>query len=253
MRVDHEHSDDEDEFYVGYATARPPRLAKFVSAVVAVIGCGAVAGAGLIALGHRPLEGGVFEFGHSQSFSGTIVEQPYPALKTDGAASGDPWPLLVAQGKHGADDLVAGLDGQHVSLTGTRILRGGRMVIELAASPVIDSASAVVHHVDEAATGERLELTGEVVDSKCFMGVMVPGDGKTHRDCAALCLRGGISPALLVRDQAGASALVLLAGDHGEQLGPRLSQFAGDTVDVTGLVERVGGWPVMHLQSIRRR
>jgi hypothetical protein len=32
-----------------------------------------------------------------------------------------------------------------------------------------------------------VELTGEIVDSKCFLGVMVPGSGKTHKECASLC------------------------------------------------------------------
>lgn len=37
-------------------------------------------------------------------------------------------------------------------------------------------------------------LDGELVDSKCYLGTMKPGDGKTHKSCAILCLRGGIPP-----------------------------------------------------------
>jgi hypothetical protein len=29
-----------------------------------------------------------------------------------------------------------------------------------------------------------MTLTGEIVDSKCYLGVMNPGQGKVHRDCA---------------------------------------------------------------------
>lgn len=248
-----ESADTQPEFYIGYAAAKPPRLARFVSTVVVTVGCGALATAALIAFAHRPLQGGVFEFGHPQSFSGTIVERPYPALKMDGAGEREPWALLVAQGKHGAADQAAGLDGQHVSLSGTRILRGGKTVIELASRPVVDGSTSGTRTLRDARPGVPLELTGEVVDSKCFMGVMVPGDGKTHRDCAALCLRGGMPPALLVRDRTGGSALVLLAGADGEQLGPSVSEFAGDSIVVTGLVDRAGGWPVMHVQSLHRR
>src|SRR4030095_4493060 len=71
------------------------------------------------------LEGGTFEFGHPKRFNGTIVERPYPGLRLDGVDSNvEPWPLLVAPGKHGADGLVSGLEGRHITLMGTRIQRG---------------------------------------------------------------------------------------------------------------------------------
>jgi hypothetical protein len=63
----------------------------------------------------------------------------------------------------------------------------------------------------ESFADRPIEVRGEIVDSKCFLGVMVPGSGKTHKDCASLCLRGGIPPALYVRDQSG--QIVALAPD----------------------------------------
>jgi hypothetical protein len=41
-----------------------------------------------------------------------------------------------------------------------------------------------------------VKLTGEIVDSKCFLRVIAPGSGKTHKECASLRLRGGIPPAV---------------------------------------------------------
>jgi hypothetical protein len=95
-------------------------------------------------LGHVPLEGGTFEFGHAQRFTGTIVERPYPALQPEDAEnSATPWLLLVAPGKHGADALVRGLDGRHVTLAGTRVRRGAHTMIEVdPESLVADTASA---------------------------------------------------------------------------------------------------------------
>ena len=250
-------ADDQDEFYIGYEASMPPRTARFVSIAVIVAGCGVAALAVLVAAGHTRLQGGVFEFGHPQSFSGTIVERPYPALRLDGREERDSSLLLVAPGKHGADALVAGLDGQHVSLMGTRILRSGRTMLEVEPASIAASATKAEHERPAAASagasGELSTLTGEVVDSKCFMGVMVPGDGKTHADCAALCLRGGIPPALYVRDRSDRSALVLLAGSRNEAIGPRLSEFAGEAVEVTGILERTGEWPVVRVESMRRK
>ena len=36
-------------------------------------------------------------------------------------------------------------------------------------------------------------LTGEIVDSKCFLGVMNPGNLKPHKACAIRCISGGIA------------------------------------------------------------
>ena len=57
----------------------------------------------------------------------------------------------------------------------------------------------------------EVQLTGEIVDSKCYFGVMNPGAGKVHRDCAVRCISGGIPPAFLVRDAGGNLVTLLLA------------------------------------------
>ena len=239
-----------DEFFIGYAPPMPPRLGRFVGRVVIGIGCLVVIVAVTLAAGHRRLEGGTFEFGHPKSFSGTIVARPYPGLRLDGVDSNvEPWPLLVAPGKHGADALVSGLEGRHITLTGTRIQRGAHTMIEVEPASFPSKVSAAAS-VDATALLEQSDkgavaLTGEIVDSKCFLGVMVPGSGKTHKECASLCLRGGIPPALYVQDRAGHSSLLLLVGPAGEPIGARALQAAGEAISITGSIQRRGGWLVL--------
>ena len=102
-------------------------------------------------------------------------------------------------------------------------------------------ATALLEQSDKGAA----ELTGEIVDSKCFLGVMVPGSGKTHKECASLCLRGGLPPALYVQDRAGHSSLLLLVGPTGEPIGARALEAAGEAIALTGSVQRRGGWWVL--------
>jgi hypothetical protein len=198
-----------------------------------------------------PLEGGTFEFGHSQRFAGTIGERPYPSLQIDGADQNfTPRLLLVAPGKHGADELVQGLDGRHVTLTGTRIQRGTRTMIEIEPGSVVrddvSESRLTAAAIQAESFGEGpITLRGEIVDSKCFLGVMVPGAGKTHKDCASLCLRGGIPPALYVQDRSGQSSLLLLTGPSGEPVGAPALRFAGEAIDMTGSIGRQGGWLVL--------
>ena len=67
---------------------------------------------------------------------GQILEFPYPSLLVPGAGSEREAAytryLLVSQGKHGAQHQTAGMDGQWAELTGTRIARPEREMLELA-------------------------------------------------------------------------------------------------------------------------
>jgi hypothetical protein len=83
-------------------------------------------------------------------------------------------------------------------------------------------------------------LRGEIVDSKCHLGVMNPGEGVVHRDCARRCLSGGIPPMLAVRDGHGRKALIVLVSESGRAVGRELSAIAGRPVEVTGRLTRDG-------------
>jgi hypothetical protein len=154
---------------------------------------------------------------------------------------------LVAEGKHGADALVRGLDGARVSLEGTRIERSGLRMLEVRAGSVVrtDDTATAARAVDAAIDGPPITLRGEVVDSKCHLGVMTPGDGRTHAACASLCLRGGIPPALLVRDPAGRSTLYLLEDTSGASLSAAAADVAGEPLDVRGVVGQRGSWRIL--------
>src|SRR5262249_47707822 len=83
-------------------------------------------------------------------------------------------------------------------------------------------------------------LRGEIIDPKCHSGAMKPGDGKAHKACAVLCLRGGIPPIFL--DDSGARYLLLDEGGnalHGESLDAILP-FVGDRVEVRGSTSASG-------------
>jgi hypothetical protein len=242
---------EDDEFFIGYAPPTPPLLAAFVRRSVIAIAVLFVVWAVVAATGHVRLEGGTFAFGHPETVSGTIVARPFPVLKPDrDEARARPWPLLVAPGKHGADRLVTGLDGRHVTFMGTRIERGAHVMIEI--DPVSlesarqdEPAAAAADASQNPAVAEAVELTGEIVDAKCFLGVMVPGSGKTHKDCAALCLRGGIPPALHVQDRSGRASVMLMTGASGESISDQAHKLAGEAVVVTGTIRRQAGWLVL--------
>jgi len=198
--------------------------------------------AALLLAGQRPFAPGTFEFQQYRDFSGTLLAEPYPALLIPG--QGLPW-LLVGPGKHGAGDLRQ-LAGREVRLRGERIFRPGNQgaddhMIEMlpgSLSPVGAGDLAV------AATGlGPMQLTGEIVDSKCYFGVMNPGNGKVHRDCAVRCISGGIPPAFLVRDADGQTATVLLANWKRELL-----NHIAEPVTLRGRLVRFAGRLTLYLE-----
>jgi hypothetical protein len=243
---------DRDEFFIGYDPPLPSGLSKFIARVAIAGTAGIALGAAAIAAGHVRLDGGMFEYGHVRAATGTIVTRPYPALVADADTAGEPnrerpWTLLVAPGKHGADVVVRGLDRVRVTLEGTRIERAGMRMMEVRPGSIarVGDASARVAAPDAFDGSRAVTLRGEIVDSKCFLGVMTPGDGRTHSACASLCVRGGIPPALLVRDRAGRSALYLLEDPKGEALASRAADVAGEPVALRGAIGQRGSWRIL--------
>ena len=90
----------------------------------------------------------------------------------------------------------------------------------------------------------RQRLRGEIVDSKCYFGVMKPGQGKAHRDCAVRCISGGAPPAFVVRaagPEGGERTLILLlVGSDGSSIGSRILDLVAEPVEIEGEVSRLG-------------
>jgi hypothetical protein len=230
--------------YVGYLPL-PAGHARFLRVVVPIVVVALVVGAGAIARQQRGPGAAVLEAGAAKTWEGTLLERPYPMLVEDGAGGGVH--LLVKVGKRGAQERVAGRDGERVRATGWELRRDGRRIIELVpgagglaslSAPAGESSG----HADVAPVplGD-VTLVGEIVDGKCFLGAMKPGDGKGHKSCAILCLRGGLPPMLATRDAGGAVTLRLLTIDGSTNLPQRVLNLVAEPVVVRGREVRIGG------------
>jgi len=164
----------ESEFYVGYLPM-PSGLGKITRRVVILLGVLSALLAVALVLGQHPFPASTFEFQQYRDFQGTLFTDPYPALAIPGQDT--PW-LLVAPGKHGVGDLRR-WNGYEVKLRGERIYRGdgraGEHIIEILPSSLRVAKKG--HSAPLSADLGEVRLTGEVVDSKCYFGVMNPGSG----------------------------------------------------------------------------
>ncbi len=159
---------------------------------------------------------GVYEFGLVQSWSGTIELSPYPTLIIENEDGSAREVLLVASFKHRADELVREFQGRSVELRGTRIARNGITMIELTSDPITVTNQVVMGLPNTPIEGERITARGKIVDSKCWLGVMNPGEGIVHRGCANLCIRGGIPPIFVFQDSGGLMQYALLHSSSGD-------------------------------------
>jgi hypothetical protein len=154
--------------------------------------------------------------------------------------------LLVAPGKHGADSFVTTFEGKNVRLQGQLIYRDGQTMVEIDPKTIkmMESAPSGSETTDLGTA----TLTGEIVDSKCYLGVMNPGRGKVHRDCAARCLSGGIPPALLT----STGEIVLLVNHDGKAFArDTLREFVDEVVVVRGELVRRGDIKMVQAENIR--
>jgi len=205
-----------------------------------------VTAAAVLATVHQRLPSGTFEFGAQDSeFVGVVVSDPYPALRVrrPGAhldpAEGWSRYLLVAPGKFGAQGLARGLEGETVHLRGSLVYLDGRTMIEVDPQSVERVVSEAELQPDPGPTSLGVHtLVGEIVDSKCHMGVMNPGTRKTHRACATLCIEGGIPPVLFVEDEAGQVQRFLLVSRDGRAVNGDVLDMVAEPVRITGEVLR---------------
>jgi hypothetical protein len=149
--------------------------------------------------------------------------------------------LLVSDEKRGAEAALGATPDGSVKLSGFPISRSGIGMLQLAASDVavISETPAIEEPAREVHRTATLE--GEIVDSKCWLGVMRPGDGHIHKACASLCIRGGIPPMFVRRGEGDGPDVMLLTQADGSTVPPDLIlPYVGDPVRLTGTIEKRG-------------
>jgi hypothetical protein len=225
-----------DDFYIGYEPEMPASLAVRITMTAGALLALALLLAVTLIGAQSGFAEGTFEYGRVRWFEGRVIERPYPALETTGDA-GTRWYWLVGPGKRGAADQVKGLEGRRVRLSGSLIERDGDRMIEVVS--VVPTSMPSVPLPPPRTVGETT-LRGEIVDSKCHLGVMKPGEGATHRDCAVRCLLGTIPPMLVVRGGGDLRRIPLVTPD-GRAFLDALPSLAGRPVRIRGtLIERGG-------------
>lgn len=236
--------DSGEAFYVGYLKM-PGTLRKFVVRVLPVLLALTGGTALLFSLSQNDPGNGVWADEAATTMIGRIEAAPYPILR---ALTNDPdMPvatiLLVEEGKRGGGDAVRALDGGIAAVRGTLLQRDYVKLIELDMDGIKPDASLSESETSRLSLLQReslgrVTLRGEIIDPKCYCGAMKPGEGKTHKACATLCISGGIPPMFVTFDPDGKRSYYLLSNPEGRALDERVLPFVADPVEIPGVLER---------------
>jgi hypothetical protein len=249
---------DNEEFYVGWMQNAPVSLTRFIkkyllllTTVIIVIGI-------LLAISQKKFSTAKFEYGKPSVVEGSFSFIPVPHLLVmDGEST--MFVPLVGYGKHGADGVMNELqqnkdtllEGKKISIRGTLLYSDGKVLMQVDRND--DPLLAVLNESVVSPEIKDLGITdlkGEVIDPKCYFGVMKPGEGKVHKDCAIRCISGGIPPVLAVTNKKGERTYVLLVGANREKINDKVLDFVAVTSSVSGHLFQYADWMVMEVNNI---
>jgi len=244
------------EFYIGWMAKSPKSIAKHVKIVLLILFPVALIIAYLLATNQKKFSNANFEYGKTTVLTGIYYNKPVPMLKVyDKNREAITLPL-VGYGKHGAETAImeiekeknVSLNAKELTLKGTLIYGDGKTIFQIDNNdkPLINIGSGSTHSVEERDLGTQT-LRGEIIDPKCYFGVMKPGEGKVHRDCAIRCILGGIPPVLHVQNEKGESNYYLLVGPNGEKMNEAVKDFVAEPVTIKAKVARQDDWIILYI------
>jgi len=261
---------DKNEFYIGWMAAAPDGFAKHIRQVVIALVLLVIAAGIILAVQQRKFSTARFEFGQLTEVKGIYQQFPVPSIKVMtrqdafGHSSYITMPL-VGYGKFGAEGVIAELEKEknirlekkYVTLKGTLLYSDGKTLLQ------IDKNDDPLIQVSEGDTKNNspvikelgtVELTGEVLDPKCYFGVMKPGHGKPHRDCAIRCIAGGMSPVFWVRNENGEAIYYLILDANGKKMNDALKDHIAEPVSLEARAVQYDDWIVLYTnkESIKR-
>lgn len=257
-----------NEFYIGWLPKAPAGFSKHLRKVLLFLVPVVIITGIALALLQKKFDTGNFEFGKLTEIKGTYFNNPIPMIKvvtgkdTWGNASYISIPL-VGYGKHGAGGIISGiekeknisLDQKEVILKGTLLYNDGKtfMQVSRADDPVVSvsekNIAAELLPVEKNIGSTRVK--GEIIDPKCYFGVMKPGEGKVHRDCAIRCILGGIPPIMRVKNKQGENNYYIIVGKNGKKMNEDVRDYVGEPVEIEAQLVQHDDWVIMYVKDMK--
>jgi nitrite reductase/ring-hydroxylating ferredoxin subunit/DMSO/TMAO reductase YedYZ heme-binding membrane subunit len=205
----------------------------------------------------KKIANAVYRYNEVAEYTGFVSNTPFPhILFTKGKdIFGNPvnevLPLVNAW-KFGADSLIDKWcnkeNSRMATLTGTIIVRDSVKAMELTSkeNSFQTPTSAISNFKPSIQKIGSITIKGEIIDPKCYLGAMNPGEGKPHRSCAIRCISGGIMP-MITYTENNQNKYAVLLGENGEKINNKVLDFVAEAVEVKGVLYKYENWNYIYI------
>jgi hypothetical protein len=243
------------EFYVSYIDGSlgqktKQTIKRFATASILVV----ILGSLVFSFTQKPFKNSSFELTSATKITGIFHENPYPMLRVEIAKNTYKNILLLGFGKSSANPFleklhseVKDLNGREISIEGNLIYYNGKTLIQITNDEKVVLVSNTKIPTPKKEVISKMTLKGEIIDPKCYFGVMKPGKGKIHRSCAVRCISGGIPPVLATTDKNNISQYFLLTDLDGQPINKAVLPFIGKPSEINGIVEKMEDWFILKI------
>jgi hypothetical protein len=253
------------EFYIGWMPKAPTSFSKHVRNVLLILFFMALIIALVLASFQKKFSTANFEFGKSSEIKGIYFNNPVPVLKVINGK--DIWGNtdyltipLVGYGKQGAETAIMDLEkeknisfnNKELTLKGTLLYSDGKTFLQINKdeTPVVSIGKNAETSLLPLQKNLGIQkIKGEIIDPKCYFGVMKPGEGKVHRDCAIRCILGGIPPVLKVMNEKGEKNYYLIVGPNGEKINSDVQDFVAEPVELEVKAVQQDDWVILYVKK----
>ncbi len=91
-------------------------------------------------------------------------------------------------------------------------------------------------------------VTGEIIDTKCYLGGMMGGKGEAHKECAVACIKGGLPVGILEAKTGKVYIVVPEGGMKGAN--EEMVKYAAEKVTLKGKFLEKGGTKLFEYSSV---
>jgi len=247
-----------DEFYVSYiensiGIKTKQTIKRFVFIAIGII----ILTAFVFSFSQKKFKNSKFELMSSTKITGTFHENPYPMLRVEIAKNTFKNILLLGFGKSSVNPYlqkirseINNLNGKQLTIEGNLIYYNGKTLIQITdEEKVYLNKKNLSANVPEKNTISTMTLQGEIIDPKCYFGVMKPGKGKIHRSCAVRCISGGIPPVLATTDNNNIAQYYLITDLESQAINKEILPFIGKPSEIKGIVQKMEDWYVLKIDT----
>ncbi len=208
-----------------------------------------------------------YDYYKTLSFEGELLLKPFPMLRVlEMDKNRNPKVVLyplVNEGKFGADQSIETFLSQYpnekrvfVKIEAKIISRDGQVAMEITDKKDNIQKIKLRTSIPDLVIGQTRDtvLKGEIIDPKCYLGVMNPGEGKPHRSCAINCIKGGIMPAFISGNNKTKNYYILI-GKYGNKVNNEILFAVAEPIEIKGKVQKIDNWNILYIDpktSIKR-